>query len=68
MVNEVLRIGIIQTSLDYKAAWKNNVKWDDAVRISEFEEKRAKKEIRHYLASRQFNSEVQQVVELSCLG
>ena len=53
MVNDVLRVGIVQTSLDYKAAWRTNVKWDDAVRMSSYEEKRAKKEIRQYLASLQ---------------
>lgn len=51
MPNEILRIGIVQTSLDYKAAWQNNSVWENAVRMSYFEERRAKKEIRHYLAS-----------------
>ncbi len=51
MLNELLRVGIIQTSLDYKAAWKKSSKWKDTVRISCFEEKQATKEIRYYLAS-----------------
>ena len=51
MTNDILRIGIVQTSLDYEVAWKNNGKWEDAVRISSLEEKQALKEIRYYLAS-----------------
>ena len=55
MINEVIYVGVIQTSLDYEAAWvdeKNGI-WQDCVRISTLEELRAKKEIRHYLASLQ---------------
>jgi predicted amidohydrolase len=51
MLKNTLHVGIIQTSLDYEAAWQNSDAWDDTVRMSYFEEKRAKKEIRHYLAS-----------------
>ncbi len=51
MLKETLNVGIIQTSLDYEAAWKTGAAWEDTVRMSYLEEKRAKKEIRHYLAS-----------------
>jgi predicted amidohydrolase len=51
MLKETLNVGIIQTSLDYEAAWKSGSAWEDTVRMSYLEEKRAKKEIRHYLAS-----------------
>jgi predicted amidohydrolase len=51
MLKETLYVGIVQTSLDYEAAWKSGSAWEDTVRMSYLEEKRAKKEIRHYLAS-----------------
>lgn len=53
MPNETLIVGIVQTSLDYEAAWTggDGIAWDDTMHISGLEEKRAKKEIRHYLAS-----------------
>lgn len=53
MLNEKLIVGVIQTSLDYRLAWKQNVgaSWSDAVKISHLEEKRARKEIRHFFAS-----------------
>jgi len=53
MMNNSLFVGIIQTSLDYKAAWSNNQsgKWQQSVRMSSIEELRAEREIRHYLAS-----------------
>ena len=51
MTNNILRIGIVQTSLNHKTAWKSSSNWEDAIRISSFEEKHALKEIRHYLAS-----------------
>lgn len=53
MIKETLHVGIVQTSLDYEAAWKvgDGIAWNDTLRMSDFEEKRAKKEIRHYLAS-----------------
>lgn len=51
MLKETLNVGIVQTSLDYEAAWKSGVAWEDTVRMSYLEERRAKKEIRHYLAS-----------------
>jgi len=51
MLKETLNVGIVQTSLDYEAAWKSGTTWEDTVRMSYLEERRAKKEIRHYLAS-----------------
>lgn len=55
MTNEILNVGVIQTSLDAEVAWQSlddvNGDWKKCVRISEFEEKRAKKEIRHFLSS-----------------
>ncbi len=52
MPKEMIKVGIIQTSLDYNVAWHNNGNgWEDNIRISLYEEMRAKKEIRHYLAS-----------------
>ena len=53
MVNRTMFVGVIQTSLDYEAAWVDgeNGSWQDCVRMSALEELRAKKEIRHYLAS-----------------
>ena len=53
MLNEVIYVGVIQTSLDYEAAWVDGTHgiWQDCVRISPLEELRAKREIRHYLAS-----------------
>lgn len=53
MVNDRLHIGVIQTSLHAEAAWVDDEtgNWEQCVRMSEVEERRAKKEIRHYLAS-----------------
>lgn len=53
MVNDRLHIGVIQTSLSADAAWIDGTSgnWQDCVRMSEIEERRAKKEIRHFLAS-----------------
>lgn len=51
MLKETLNVGIIQTSLNYEAAWKSSSAWEDTIRMSYLEERRAKKEIRHYLAS-----------------
>lgn len=51
MINERLIVGVIQTSLDSKAAWKKGGVWQDVVQMSSLEEIRAKKEIRHYFAS-----------------
>jgi predicted amidohydrolase len=53
MVNEWLYVGVIQTSLHADAAWidDGSSNWQDCVRMSEIEERRAKKEIRHFLAS-----------------
>ncbi len=52
MVNNTLIVGVIQTSLDDRAAWIDDKSgnWQQCVRMSFLEEKRAKKEIRHYLA------------------
>lgn len=53
MRNDDLSVGIIQTSLDATAAWRSvgGASWEDAVRISATEESRAKRELRHFLAS-----------------
>lgn len=52
-LNEELSVAVIQTSLDYQAAWGNDSSrsWKSDVQISEIEERRAKKEIRHFLSS-----------------
>jgi len=53
MVNERLYVGVIQTSLHAEAAWVDDKSgnWQSCVRMSAIEERRAKKEIRHFLAS-----------------
>ena len=53
MVNDTLRVGIIQTSVHDKTAWIDDKSgdWRNYVRMSSQEEGRAKREIRHYLAS-----------------
>ncbi|MCG8004356.1 MAG: hypothetical protein JAY88_12970 [Candidatus Thiodiazotropha lotti] len=55
MANETLTVGVIQTSLDANAAWQSlddvGGDWTKCVQMSELEERRAKKEIRHFLAS-----------------
>jgi predicted amidohydrolase len=53
LLNNELLVGVIQTSLDYKAAWVDDKTgmWKECVRISAIEERRARKEIRHHLAS-----------------
>lgn len=53
MLNDKLRIGVIQTSLNFDAAWVDDEtgNWQQCVRMSAVEERRAKKEIRHYLSS-----------------
>lgn len=47
-----LKIGIIQTSLDYRSAWthKGSTGWKDCVRMSLEEERHAIREIRQHLA------------------
>ena len=52
-MDESLFVGVIQTSLNHKAAWVDDGAsgWRDCVRMSFLEELRAKREIRHYLAS-----------------
>ena len=53
LANNALNVGVIQTSLHYEAAWVDDKSgdWQQCVRMSLLEERRAKKEIRHYLAS-----------------
>lgn len=52
-LNELLTIGVIQTSLDDLAAWNDDGSgnWQEIVQISKIEELHAMKEIRHFLAS-----------------
>lgn len=52
-MNRTLSVGVIQTSLNYETAWIDDKSgnWKTCVKISHLEEKRAKKEIRHYLAT-----------------
>ena len=52
-MNDTLNVGVIQTSLHAEAAWVDDKsgRWQQCVRMSIVEERRAKKEIRHYLAS-----------------
>ena len=51
-MNDVLRVGIIQTTLNYKAAWvsASSGPWHESVRMSATEEERATREIRRHLA------------------
>lgn len=51
-MNDVLSVAVIQTSLDGESAWVHSDKqpWQDSIRMSVHEERRAKIEIRHYLA------------------
>ncbi len=53
MLSDRLYIGIVQTSLNAEAAWIDDKTghWENCVRMSAIEEQRAKKEIRHFLAS-----------------
>lgn len=53
MLNEHLHIGVVQTSLNAEAAWFDDgvSNWRNSVRMSQHEELRAKREIRHFLAS-----------------
>ena len=50
---ETLRVGVIQTSLDYKAAWVQSTpgNWKSTVQMSMLEENRARMEIRRHLSS-----------------
>lgn len=52
MTNDFLRVGVVQTSLDPRAAWDSNATggWKEVVKISAVEEERAIREIRHHLA------------------
>ena len=52
-MNSTLNVGVIQTSLHDEAAWVDDKSgnWQQCVRMSSLEERRARKEIRHYLAS-----------------
>lgn len=50
-MNKNFKVSIVQTSLDAESAWlDSSTNWKDAVRISEIEERRAKKEIRQFLS------------------
>lgn len=50
-MRDAITVGVVQTSLDYKAAWRgDSADWRDAVRMSRSEERRARREVRHYLA------------------
>lgn len=53
MTKDKLHIGIVQTSLNATAAWVDDGTgdWMQCVRMSEVEERRAKREIRHFLSS-----------------
>jgi predicted amidohydrolase len=53
VLNEHLHIGVVQTSLNAEAAWFDDgvSNWQNSVRMSQYEELRAKREIRHFLAS-----------------
>ena len=53
MINDRLHIGVIQTSLHAETAWVDDKSgnWQQCVRMSAIEERRAKREIRHFLAS-----------------
>ena len=53
LVNNALNVGVIQTSLHDEAAWVDDKSgnWQECVRMSLLEERRAMKEIRHYFAS-----------------
>ena len=57
-MNDLLTIGVIQTSLNDLAAWNDDGSgnWQEIVQISKIEELRAMKEIRHFLASLQNTS------------
>lgn len=52
-LNDYLKVALVQTSLDYQAAWVDDSSgnWESTVQISEVEERQAKKEIRHFLSS-----------------
>ena len=51
-MNSVLLVGVVQTTLNHEAAWvdREGSCWRDSVRMSDEEEERAKREIRHHLA------------------
>lgn len=52
-MNDTLNVAVIQTSLHAASAWVDDGlgNWQESVQMSSLEERRAKKEIRHYLAS-----------------
>ena len=51
-MRDTITVGVVQTSLDYEAAWRQNSSdWRDTVRMSRSEEQRARREVRHYLSS-----------------
>lgn len=51
MLNDKLRVGVIQTSLNHLNAWDPAASWPGALQISSVEEIRARREIRHLLSS-----------------
>lgn len=53
MLNKKIKVGIVQTSLNADCAWRDDgsSSWEDSVKISDIEERAAKREIRHFLAS-----------------
>ncbi|MEM5518974.1 nitrilase-related carbon-nitrogen hydrolase [Henriciella sp. AS95] len=53
MLSEHLHVGVIQTSLNAEAAWVDNSdgNWQNCLKMAHYEELRAKREIRHFLAS-----------------
>ena len=51
-MRDTITVGVVQTSLDYKAAWQDLTgDWRNSVRMSRSEEQRARREVRNYLAS-----------------
>ena len=52
MMHDMLRVAVIQTSLDSESAWIRDDEqlWQESVRMASHEERRAKIEIRRYLA------------------
>lgn len=68
MANKKLTVGVIQTSLDANAAWQEMADvggdWKKCVQMSALEEKRAKKEIRHFLSSLKGKEQLPDIVVL----
>lgn len=52
MVNETLKIGVVQTLLDYEKAWVGDVNnWRDSVKISRDQERIAMRQIRGFMSA-----------------